>query len=72
MGRNLTHGEQRDAGRMGGHQGRTAQQLQSHPELDKDAPTWPNESEIGDVIAIIAHTAYHLGEIRQALCIIRS
>jgi hypothetical protein len=40
--------------------------------LIKFAPTWQGEAEIGGAIAIIAHTAYHLGEIRQALCTIRS
>ncbi len=39
--------------------------------LIDDAPGWPSEKEIGGAIALIAHTAYHLGEIRQALCIIR-
>jgi hypothetical protein len=40
--------------------------------LIKTAPAWQGEAEIGSAIAIIAHTAYHLGEIRQALCTIRS
>jgi hypothetical protein len=39
--------------------------------LIKSAPAWQSEAEIGGAIAIIAHTAYHLGEIRQALCTIR-
>lgn len=34
-------------------------------------PDWPGEREVGGAIAMIAHTAYHLGEIRQALCILR-
>ncbi|MEZ4712651.1 MAG: hypothetical protein R3A44_36020 [Caldilineaceae bacterium] len=34
--------------------------------------TWRTEDEVGGPIAIIAHTAYHLGEIRQALCTIKS
>jgi hypothetical protein len=32
---------------------------------------WPNEQQIGSAIAIIVHTAYHLGEIRQALCSVK-
>ena len=28
---------------------------------------WPSEREIGGAIGTIVHTAYHLGEIRQAL-----
>jgi hypothetical protein len=39
--------------------------------LINDTPAWPSENEIGGAIAVIAHTAYHLGEIRQALCILR-
>ena len=40
--------------------------------LIKAAPVWQVETAIGGAIAIIAHTAYHLGEMRQALCIIRN
>jgi len=29
---------------------------------------WSSEQLIGDAISTIVHTAYHLGEIRQALC----
>lgn len=32
---------------------------------------WSNDQQIGGAIAIIAHTAYHLGEIRQALCTLK-
>jgi uncharacterized membrane protein len=39
--------------------------------LIHDTPDWTNDYVIGGAIAMIAHTAYHLGEIRQALCIIR-
>jgi hypothetical protein len=34
-------------------------------------PTWDNEAAIGGAMAIVAHTAYHLGEIRQALCTLK-
>ena len=40
-------------------------------QLIHDTPDWPGEREIAGAIGIIAHTAYHLGEIRQALCTIR-
>ncbi len=40
-------------------------------ELVKTTPAWPSEREIAGAIGVVAHTAYHLGEIRQALCIIR-
>lgn len=39
--------------------------------LIQDMPAWSSEVEIGSVLAVIAHTAYHLGEIRQALCTLR-
>jgi hypothetical protein len=39
--------------------------------LVHDTPEWSSDFVIGGAIAMIAHTAYHLGEIRQALCTIR-
>jgi hypothetical protein len=36
--------------------------------LINDTAEWPNERLIGSAMGIIVHTAYHLGEIRQALC----
>lgn len=39
--------------------------------LIHDTQSWPSEREIGGAIAMIAHTAYHLGEIRQALCTLK-
>ena len=39
--------------------------------LINDTPEWPSELHIGGAIATIVHTAYHLGEIRQALCTLR-
>lgn len=30
--------------------------------------TWEGEDDIAGSLAIVVHTAYHLGEIRQALC----
>ena len=32
---------------------------------------WNEERPLGGVIALIAHSAYHLGEIRQATCVLR-
>jgi hypothetical protein len=32
---------------------------------------WEGEHELGGALAIVVHTAYHLGEIRQALCVIK-
>jgi hypothetical protein len=39
--------------------------------LIQDTPHWPDETQIGVAIATIVHTAYHLGEIRQALCTLK-
>jgi hypothetical protein len=39
--------------------------------LIHDTTEWPSEQHIGGAIAAIVHTAYHLGEIRQALCSVK-
>jgi hypothetical protein len=39
--------------------------------LISDTPAWASEQQIGGAIATIVHTAYHLGEIRQALCTLK-
>jgi hypothetical protein len=39
-------------------------------QLFHDNPAW-NEESISGALAVIVHTAYHLGEIRQALCVLR-
>lgn len=36
--------------------------------LIDETSEWSGEQQIGGIIAVIVHTAYHLGEIRQALC----
>ncbi|MBI5960585.1 MAG: DinB family protein [Chloroflexi bacterium] len=33
--------------------------------------TWEGEGEVGGALALLMHNAYHLGEIRQALCTIK-
>jgi hypothetical protein len=40
-------------------------------KLISDTTEWPSEQHIGGAIAAIVHTAYHLGEIRQALCTVK-
>lgn len=40
--------------------------------LIRETTEWPGEGHIGGVIATLVHTAYHLGEIRQALCTLKS
>jgi hypothetical protein len=42
--------------------------------LDKlfhDTDNWNDEDTVGAALAIVVHTAYHLGEIRQALCTLK-
>ena len=38
--------------------------------LFKTNPVW-NETTMGGAMALVAHSAYHLGEIRQALCTLK-
>jgi hypothetical protein len=38
-------------------------------DLIDSAVDWSSEQRIGGANAVIAHTAYHPGEMRQALCI---
>ncbi len=40
--------------------------------LISETPEWTGEPQIGGIIAVIVHTAYHLGEIRQALCTLKA
>jgi hypothetical protein len=39
--------------------------------LLRGLPSWDNETSIGGALAIVVHSAYHLGEIRQALCTLK-
>jgi hypothetical protein len=41
-------------------------------DLVNTTPAWPSEREIGGAMGLLAHSAYHLGEIRQALCTLKS
>ena len=34
-------------------------------------PEWSSEEQIGGAMAVVVHTAYHLGDVRQALCSVR-
>ena len=40
--------------------------------LIKQTTEWPSEMEIGGAMGVAVHTAYHLGEIRQALCTLQA
>ena len=39
-------------------------------KLFRENPVW-NEDTMGGALSIVIHTAYHLGEIRQALCVLK-
>jgi hypothetical protein len=39
--------------------------------LIADTQDWPDADHVGGAIATVVHTAYHLGEIRQALCTLK-
>jgi hypothetical protein len=40
-------------------------------ETLRNLEDWDDGDTIGGALGIVAHTAYHLGEIRQALCVIK-
>ncbi len=40
-------------------------------DMFRGLPTWNTEATVGGALAILVHTAYHLGEIRQALCTLK-
>lgn len=37
----------------------------------RNLDSWPGDNTIGGALAILMHTAYHLGEIRQATCTLK-
>lgn len=39
--------------------------------LIRETPEWSGEQQIGGAMAAMMHTAYHLGEIRQASCCLK-
>jgi hypothetical protein len=39
--------------------------------LLQNLENWNDERPIGGALAIVVHTAYHLGEIRQAMCTVK-
>ena len=40
--------------------------------LVADTTEWDGEDTLGGAMAMVVHTAYHLGEIRQALCTLKT
>jgi hypothetical protein len=49
-------------------QRRLAETYQRLTALLRGLDAWEGENEIGGAMAVLVHTAYHLGEMRQALC----
>ena len=61
-----------DDGEWSGLRGRLRTEAAAVEELAKDDATWAREDALGGFIAVIVHTAYHLGAVRQALRVIRT
>jgi hypothetical protein len=40
-------------------------------QLIADTPEWPSDWHLAGAMAAIAHTAFHLGQVRQSLCVLR-
>ncbi len=49
-------------------QERLRQTYERTKEMVQSYDRWDTENSLGGAMAIVAHTAYHLGEIRQATC----
>lgn len=52
------------------YKGKLREAYERMSKLFQDTQAW-NEDAIGNSMAIVVHTAYHLGEIRQALCTLK-
>lgn len=51
--------------------GRLKDQYEKVLAMVKGTDDWDGEDAVGSPLAVIVHTAYHLGEIRQALCTVK-
>lgn len=51
--------------------GRLRDQYQQIRTLAESDETWDLDKAVQGSLGLVAHTAYHLGEIRQALCTVR-
>lgn len=52
-------------------QERVRQSYERTKEMIQSYDRWDMENSLSGAMAIVAHTAYHLGEIRQALCTLK-
>lgn len=41
-------------------------------KLIESKQDWPDEDTMGVAMALVVHSAYHLGEIRQAMCVLKT
>jgi hypothetical protein len=46
-------------------------ELASLRTLLEEPATWEREDAVGEAMAVVVHSAYHLGAVRQALAVIR-
>jgi hypothetical protein len=53
------------------YQGQLKETYQRVISMLQSVEDWNDERPIGGALAIAIHTAYHLGEIRQAMCIVK-
>src|SRR5512143_2569800 len=53
-----------------GLQSKLRETYQRINQMVREVDTW-NEDSLGGAMAIVVHSAYHLGEIRQAMCTLR-
>jgi L-rhamnose mutarotase len=54
-----------------GYQAQLRQTYQRVLSMLQKCENWNDERPIGGAIAMAVHTAYHLGEIRQATCVVK-
>lgn len=54
-----------------GYQAQLKQTYQRVLSMLQKCENWNDERPIGGAIAMAVHTAYHLGEIRQATCVVK-
>jgi len=52
--------------------GELREEYASVRRLVSEPVTWEREDALGGAMAIVVHTAYHLGSLRQALCVMRT
>lgn len=54
-----------------GYQDQLKETYQRVLSVLQNCDNWNDDRPIGGALAIAVHTAYHLGEIRQAMCIVK-